>query len=375
MRQSLHLATIAGIRVGANWSVLVIAALIVQMLALSVVPAGAALRWLLGAAGAVAFLLSLLGHELAHAFVARAFGVPVERVTLWLFGGVAEFGGEPPSARADLLTAAAGPATSALFGVGAGAVALGLTTAGAPAGVVAVLRWLAGINLLLAAFNLLPGAPLDGGRVLRAVLWRWHGDRNRAALGAARAGRMIGLGLIAFGAAQLLFAGLLGGVWLAMIGWFLMTAAAAEANTVQYRVTLGDVPVSAAMRAPVAGVDPGGSVADAVAALTAEPAGRAVALRTADGRPTGLARAGDLARVPEGRRAGLPVRRVALPPAAVPVIEASRRLADVADLVRRAGTALVVDDDGVLLGLLDRDDVARVAERAALHVDRPGAAG
>ncbi|WP_432826540.1 site-2 protease family protein [Dactylosporangium sp. CA-092794] len=374
MRQSLRLGTIAGIRIGLNWSVLLVMLLLAQILAFTVVPRATpgvpgAVAWLLGVAGAVVFLLSLLAHELAHSLVARVFGVPVERVTLWLLGGASELGGEPPTARADLLIAVAGPATSALLGVGFGGLALALGTVGAPAGVVAVSSWLAGINVLLAVFNLLPGAPLDGGRVLRAALWHWRGDRYWAAVTAARAGRAIGLGLIVLGAVQVVLTGMLGGLWFALIGWFLMAAATAEANTDRYRAMLGRVPVSAAMHTDVTYAEPDRSVAQAVADIYTAP-GAVIALRTSDGRPAGLVRPMDLARVPEPARIDTPVSKVATPPPAVPVVEASQPLADVAYMVSRAGTTLVVDH-GLLVGVLDPSDVAHATERSALHPPRP----
>ncbi|MEV6931804.1 site-2 protease family protein [Dactylosporangium sp. NPDC051485] len=376
MHQSLRLGTIAGIRVGVNWSVLLIMFLLAQGLAITVIPRSApavsgVVAWLLGAAGAVVLLLSLLVHEMAHALVARAYGVRVEQVTLWLLGGAAELGQEPPSARADLLIAGAGPVASAVLAFGFGGLTAGLTAARAPAGVVAVCSWLAGINLLLAAFNLLPGAPLDGGRVLRAALWRWRGDRNWAAVAAARAGRALGVGLIVLGVAQLALGGLLGGLWLALIGWFLMSAASSEANTARYRAELGAVPVSAVMNASPTYADPDRSVAQVVADVDAAPDGGIVALRTGDGRPAGLVRLRELARVPEAERIATPVSRVATPPAALPVIEASEPLADVAATVLRSGTALVVDH-GALVGVLGPADVTRAMERSALHRPGPG---
>ncbi|MFG2041798.1 site-2 protease family protein [Dactylosporangium sp. NPDC048998] len=371
MKQNLRLGTIAGIRIGVNWSVVVIMVLLVQILALTIVPASAprlpvVVPWLLGAAGAVVFLLSLLAHELAHALVARAFGIRVEQVTLWLLGGLAEFGQEAPTARADLLTAGAGPATSALLGGGFGGLAVGLGALGAPAGIVAVIGWLGGINVVLAVFNLLPGAPLDGGRVLRAVLWQWRGDRQRAALAATSAGRVIGIGLMALGLVQVVVTGMFGGLWFILVGWFLIAAAAAEAANERYRAQLGRTPVSAAMQTMVPYAGTGSSVAEAVAAADAVPGKYVIALRTPDGHPGGLVRLADLARVPPAERTVTPVSEVARPATAVTVVEASQPLADVANQVSRAGTALVADG-GVLVGLLEPADVTHAAERAALH--------
>ncbi|MEV0132974.1 site-2 protease family protein [Dactylosporangium sp. NPDC050688] len=360
MRQSLRLGVIAGIPVGVHWSVLVVAILIWQMLALAVVPAGAPGRWLLAAAGAVVFLASLLAHELAHALVGRLYGVRADRVTLWVFGGVTEFRTAAPHPRADLFTAVAGPAASALCGAVAAGIALPLGGgSGWLGGVAATLRWLAAINLLLAVFNLLPGAPLDGGRVLRAVLWWWRGDRGRADVTAARVGRVLGAGLIALGVAQLLVAGDPGGIWLALIGWLLSAAAVAEANAGRYRAALGELPVRAVMRPEVVCADPGWTVADAEAALTSPSAGGVVAVRARDGRPAAVVRSGDLDRIPPAQRAELPVSRLA---DAVPVVEAAQPLADVAGPVSRAGTALVVQD-GRLVGVLERAAVVEAVRR------------
>jgi Zn-dependent protease len=227
----IPLGRIAGIRVAASWTLLIVVALLVLGLAGGVFPREyprLAASWYLVAAlaGAVLFLASLLAHELAHALVARRAGVQVESITFWLFGGVARLGGDAGTATAALWIALVGPLTSlALGGVFAAATA-GLRGAGAPAAVAGVPGWLAWTNLGLALFNLLPGAPLDGGRVLRALLWMRSGDRDRSAITAARAGRVLGIVLVGLGIFQI-FSGLgASGLWVAFIGWFLGGAAA-----------------------------------------------------------------------------------------------------------------------------------------------------
>jgi Zn-dependent protease len=176
-------------------------------------------------------MAALLAHELAHSLVARRYRVPVTSITLWALGGISELGGEPPTARADLRIATAGPATSLAAGLVFGGLAAAAGAAGGPAIAVAALGWLAAMNVLLAAFNLLPGAPLDGGRILRAVLWRRSGDRVRAARSAAAAGRAVGAALMLLGTGEVLLWADAGGLWLALIGMFIMSAAAAEATT------------------------------------------------------------------------------------------------------------------------------------------------
>lgn len=365
MKQTLRLGRIAGIRVGVHWSVLVIAALLVQGLALTVLPQAATGRsplvyWLLAVAGTVLFLVSLLAHELAHAFVARRFGIRVDQITLWLLGGVAEFRGEPPTARADLLTAGAGPLTSAAAGVAFGAAAHVGTNSGAPETVVVLLGWLAGINLLLAVFNLLPGAPLDGGRMLRALLWRWRRDRTWAALIAARAGTGLGVVLLFAGCTAMFVGGWLDGLWLALVGWFLLSASGAEAAAVRTRAALGRKPVSAAMHTDLVYGDPQEPVAGFLGAATAAPH-RLFPLRTREGRPAGIVRLADLTAVPEQARAATTLACVGTPVSAVPVVEADRLLADVVPLVS-GGQAALVTDHGTLVGVLTSEDIARATE-------------
>jgi len=233
VRQDVRFGRVAGIRVGADWTVALILALIAWLLGGSVLPGAVphqpvAVYWVLACAAAVLFLASLLGHELSHALVARRNGLAVRAITLWMLGGITELEGEPPDAAADLRIAVAGPAVSAASaGVFLGA-AMAVKYAGGPAVVTAALVWLALMNGLLAVFNMLPGAPLDGGRVLRAVLWRHYRDRHRGEVAAARAGQFLGAGIISIGAAELLLWDVLGGLWLMLIGWFLISAADAE---------------------------------------------------------------------------------------------------------------------------------------------------
>lgn len=175
MNESLHFGRIAGIRIGANWSLLLIFFLIAWSLAAVLLPAAApgftgGGYWFFALLTATAFYASLLAHELSHAFVARHHGVSVKGIVLWLFGGVAQLEGDTPDARAELQVAAAGPAMSLGIAAVAAVLAWFLDLIGASPLMVAAVSWLAGINALLAAFNLLPAFPLDGGRILRAYL-------------------------------------------------------------------------------------------------------------------------------------------------------------------------------------------------------------
>ncbi len=182
--------------------------------------------------------------------VARRNGVDVESIVLWLLGGAAQLRSEPTTPRADFRIAVVGPLTSLVLAVGFGAVGMIASLLGAEGLPIGVLAYLAGTNLLLAIFNLLPAAPLDGGRVLRAALWRWRGDREQASVAAARAGQVFGFVLIGLGLLQVLAAGGIGGLWLALIGWFLVNAATAEEQQARLSSRLSGVRVGDVMSGP-----------------------------------------------------------------------------------------------------------------------------
>lgn len=207
--------------------------------------------WQAQVAGLVAALLffgCLLGHELAHSLAAQAYGVGVARITLFLFGGVAQTRREAPSAVAEMVIAGVGPVASLilgalLYGLGLGANYLGLNPLLGAAG----LR-LGVINGLLAVFNLLPAFPLDGGRILRAALWEWWGDLLRSTRVATLLGRLCGSLLIALGVYESFHAGLLSGLWYLALGWLLSGAASQSYQATRLREGLRHLPVNAALR-------------------------------------------------------------------------------------------------------------------------------
>jgi Zn-dependent protease/predicted transcriptional regulator len=224
VRGSLSLVRILGIPIRLHVSWFLIAALITWSLAAGYFPqtnpGWNALTYLIvGAVASLLFFASVLLHELGHSILALREGVPVKSITLFIFGGVAQIGREPATAGAEFRIAIAGPLASlglaALFG-GLGSV------------LSAPLAYLGRINLLLAAFNMIPGFPLDGGRVLRAALWQFGGSYQKATRWAARGGQAIAFGFIGLGVLQFFFGGLTNGLWLAFIGWYLSNAARAS---------------------------------------------------------------------------------------------------------------------------------------------------
>ncbi len=216
---SIPIGRLAGAALRIHWSAIVIAVVLALGLAGDLGPTAATV-------GVVLFFASILAHELAHAFVARHYGVGTTSIDLWALGGVARLEQEPRTPRAEGWIAAAGPLTSLAIGVVSYGVALLLHWNDGPVGVVDVLAWLGVVNGFLAVFNMLPGSPLDGGRVVRAIRWGRHGNRYRAMREAGQAGRVIGWGLAAFGVSLAFNGG--PGLLLAITGFFIAVNARAE---------------------------------------------------------------------------------------------------------------------------------------------------
>jgi Zn-dependent protease len=230
-RRTIPLGQIAGIPVALDYSWFLIFVLLSWMLATSYFPAEfpdwlASLCWLVAVATAILFFVSVLLHELGHSAVARRYEIPVRSITLFVFGGVAQIGDDRPSAGAEFRIAIAGPLVS--FALGALFYAV-QKTAGGIQPLYGLAKYLSYINLVLGAFNLIPGYPLDGGRVLRAIVWAVTHDLKRATLIAANVGRGFGFLFIIAGVWHMLHGNLVGGLWIAFIGWFLESAAASQA--------------------------------------------------------------------------------------------------------------------------------------------------
>ncbi|MBE1493915.1 Zn-dependent protease [Amycolatopsis lexingtonensis] len=370
MRATIPLGRPAGIRVGAHWSVFLTMALLAELLAQSLLPGAVpgrppAVYWATGVAGSVVFLASLLAHELGHAIAARSRGLAVDRVTLWLFGGSTEMSEDPPTPRTAFAVAVAGPVTSLLAGAGfLGASLLA-------SGVVGVtVNWLGWTNLVLAVFNLLPGAPLDGGRVLQAIVWKRTGDKRRAQVAAARSGHVLGLVLAFAGLVQLMWFGNLTGLWLAGIGWFLGVSARAELTAGPARDVLARVHVGEIMT-PNPVTAPGWFTVRAFIDQAASGRFRTYPVVAFDGRPLGVVSLAMLARVPDDARPSTRVEDVCLrPPACLQVAPETPVTAVLGRIGARPGQDLaLVVSDGVLVGVVGPGDIARTAELAVLGAE------
>jgi Zn-dependent protease len=258
-RHNIPLGRILGIPIGLDYSWFVVFALLTWMLAGSYYPAEfkdwpPLLYWLVGAVTAIMLFVSVLLHELGHSVVALRYNIPVRSITLFLFGGVAQIGAEPPNAFVEFLVAIAGPLVSLVL------VVLFSTVQPLVAGMEPLLglaKYLAYINLALVLFNLIPGYPLDGGRVFRAIVWAITGNMRRATLIAANVGRLFAFLFIFVGVWQMFSGNFGGGLWIAFIGWFLDNAASTQVQQVMSQGLLAGHKVSQAMstHCPVVSAD------------------------------------------------------------------------------------------------------------------------
>src|SRR5437588_2988340 len=230
MESSFTLFRVRGIRIGANWSWLFVFGFIIYTLARYEFPRtyptlSTTSYVAMGIAAGVLFVASLLLHELGHALRAIKEGMEIDGITLWLFGGVARFKGMFPSAGAEFRIAIAGPVVSAVLCAVFSGITMALNHISAPAQIVGVTNYVAFINGVLLAFNMIPALPLDGGRVYRAYQWYRQGDFTAATLTAARTARVLSGGLIALGLLSFVSGANTGGLWLSFIGFFVLQAA------------------------------------------------------------------------------------------------------------------------------------------------------
>jgi len=263
------LFTLIGFEVRIDWSWLFLALLLTWSLGMGVFPAfypGLAMNtyWLMGIVGALGLFGSIILHELGHSLAARRFGIPMRGITLFIFGGVAEMGSPPPSAKSEFFMAIAGPIVSLLLGLAFWAVHSFSVAVGWPIAVRGVLAYLGWINLVLLVFNMIPAFPLDGGRVLRSALWAWKKNLRWATRVASAIGSGFGFFLIALGVFRFILGDFIGGIWYVFLGWFLSQAARASYARVVVREALSGEPIARFMNDSPVTVAPDLSVQDLV---------------------------------------------------------------------------------------------------------------
>ncbi len=247
--RKIHLFTLFGFEVGIDFSWFLLAILLAWSLAEGLFPFyyqghSTATYWWMGVAGALGLFLSIVFHEFWHSVIARHFGLPMKGITLFIFGGVSEMEDEPPNAKTELLMAIAGPISSAVLGGLFLAAYWGGHTARWPEPVWGVLQYLGWLNLVLAVFNMIPAFPLDGGRVLRSVLWAARGDLRWSTRIAAAFGSGMGILLILLGLVAFITGNVITGIWYFLIGMFIRGAAQMSYRQVLIRSALSGETIS-----------------------------------------------------------------------------------------------------------------------------------
>jgi Zn-dependent protease len=368
---SVRLGRIAGIEVGLHWSLAIVFAVIVWTLAGQVLPSvvpdqAQSAYWIVSSIAGLLFYASLLSHEMGHAVVARRLGVKVDGITLWIFGGVARLKGDAATPAVEAKIAVAGPLVSLALAIVFGAATFALDATGGPPLIEGGCAWLAFANATLLVFNLIPAFPLDGGRLLRAWLWRRGHDRYRATSRAAWLGRVFAFLMIGVGLVELIALGALSGLWLIFLGWFVMSAARNEKAQVLMRGALGSLHVGDVMsRDPT--MAPGWITVDEFMRSYA-PGQRAGAypLKTFDGALDGLVTAARLAQVPQEQRRVRRVRDFGTGMDEVAQASPGEPLTAVLDRFSASNDGqMLVMDGGKLVGTLSATDIARALDGAA----------
>jgi Zn-dependent protease len=356
----LRIGRLAGIelRISSTW--LIIAALVVYSLAWSVFPddlpgRSRGVYLAMAVVAALLFFASIVVHELGHSLVAQRLGIGVESITLFLFGGVATITDEARRARDELAIAIAGPLASLGLAAGFWGGAWGADAAGAPEAVTRVLWYLAVVNAFLAAFNMLPGYPLDGGRVLRAIVWGAGAGMVTATKVAAMGGRVVGILLVALGVWQVSEGGY-EGLWAILLGWFVIAAATAGERQTLTRDRLGAATAGELMTPNPLGIDPDLSLGAAVDEYFLRYPYRVYPVRDVL-TPLGLLTLDRVQTVDPDAWPQTAVRDVMLPLTDA-VVAPGTSVLDLIPRLRAGARLLVVDEDGDLRGILSASDVS-----------------
>lgn len=361
LQNSVRLFRIAGIEVGVHASWLIIFFLVTWTLAVGFFPdaidADPPTAWSLGLIASLLLFGSVLVHELAHSLVARALGLDARSIVLFLFGGVSNLGGEAQRPLVEFAVAIVGPITSFLL---AGLAWLATGLVGDDARFVALFAYLSVVNFLLGAFNLIPGFPLDGGRVFRSVAWTITGSLHRATELATTVGRMVGYGLMLYGIFLILADQALNGIWIAAIGWFLQSAANASMQQLLFEARMGNMRVSDVVRRDTTAASPYDAVADVITNYLLRGNRRAVPVMH-EGELVGMITVSDIAKVPEVERHRTRVAEVMGGRGGVVAVSSDTPLVEaVRVLSENEFEQLPVLEDGRLIGVLGRADVMRL---------------
>jgi Zn-dependent protease len=359
MNASIKLGRVWGIPIGLHWNWFIIFFLITISLSMGyfrLVDTGLGFVWiwLLGIVTSLLFFLSVLAHEFGHAIIALRNGIPVNSIVLFILGGVAHIGEEPRTAGAEFRIAIAGPAVSFLLAVIfwlIGTLFQGLAFLTTPA------MWLAQVNLALAAFNMLPGFPLDGGRVFRALIWAVTHNFQRATRVASISGQLVAFGFIGYGIVTLFGGNLINGVWMAFIGWFLQNAALSSRSHIDMQETMDSIKVAQVMDSNIESVSGKLSITQLVEEKFL-PSGRNHYLIMEAGAPTGVVTLQEVVAVPRKDWDSTPIDRVMTPWDQIVQLQADMGLSAALSAMdfRHAALAPVLEN-GRIAGSLSRDQI------------------
>jgi Zn-dependent protease len=364
MPGSLRVGKIFGIDISINISWIIILVLLTWSLAVSWFPAyrgwSPVTYWVVSFIAALLLFVSVLLHELAHSLVARAHGIPVKSITLFIFGGVSNIEREPGSPGVEFQVAVVGPLTSLLIGGLSYLLLLALGRNTTP--LAAILAYLAYANILLGVFNLIPGFPLDGGRVLRSIVWKINGNLRSATRVVTIVGEIIAYLFILAGVWMFFAGNLLGGIWIGFIGWFLLSAAQSANSQVMVQSVLRGVTVGEVMNTSPVTVPANISLQKLVNEYFL-PLGLRSALVTQADQLAGLITLSDIRHVPREEWGQVPVGQVMIPKERLHMVTPQQSLNDVLPLmVGRDVNQLPVVQDGRLVGVLSRDAIMRYLE-------------
>ena len=376
MKAQIKLGRIFGVEIGLHYSWFLIALLITLSLAaqfrLNNPDWADSLRWGLAVFTALLFFTAIVAHELSHALVAKARGLPVRSITLFALGGVAQIEKEAVDAKTEFWMGIVGPITSVMIGViclGL-ALAMGWTPPEFPARPLpAMLMWLGYINVMLAIFNMIPGFPLDGGRVLRALVWWITGDAKRATTIAARVGELVAFGFIVLGVFRFFGGAGFGGLWIAFIGWFLLSASRESQAQVTITEGLKGVRVADVMSRDYSTVD-GYSNLQTFVEEHLVRTGRRCFVVTVNGHPEGMITPNEITEVPRARWPYTTVADVMRPLDQVRTVAPDTTVTEALEVMAREDlNQLPVATDGQLAGVISRAHVLQLLQtRAELHV-------
>lgn len=366
MRNNIHLFTLWGIPIGLSYSWFLIFALVTWSLAAGLFPAAFPALPAIATLGlalvtSLLFFGSVLAHELGHAYLSLRNGIPVRAITLHIFGGVAQIGREPGAPGAEFRIAIAGPlvslALAAIFAIlarlDASIPVLGPATA-----------WLARINLFLALFNMIPGFPLDGGRVLRAAVWKLTGDAFRATRVAAIMGQIVAFGLMAYGVFGVFTDGPSNGLWLIFIGWFLHSAASQSMAAAQLQHSLQGLTAGQVMSRDRITIPGALAIEHILKPSILSQGHRSFFVNNEDGAIRGMFTLTDVARIPRdnwrytlAEQIMAPVDRLVTVPADADLLAALETLEEAN--VKQAP----VVENGAIVGLLSREQIVNLFQR------------